>query len=156
MILVWLLLLVGYTVCCVIVIPPETLRRYRNAPKDWQYYTAHALFYSIPLSWFLREGQSTSTAILSGILVFAVGGALNIWAMASNPHFLPNIEIPVRVISGGAYSWFDHPGYVGMGLMAAGSWLMVGRSLVVIPLVVYLGLIMWRARQESRLIQYKS
>lgn len=85
-------------------------------------------------------------------LVFASGGALYIWAVRSNPYFLPNIEVPVMIISGGAYSWFSHPGYVAMAMMAAGTWLMIGHSLAVIPLALYALLLCWRARKETFLI----
>lgn len=149
--LCWLLLAVSYAVCGSLIVPRSTVEKYGSTPKDWQYWLGHLLFFSVPLSWFFGV-ESARAAVLTGIAFFAIGGALRIWAMVSNPYFLPSIEVPVMVISGGAYSWFDHPGYVGLAMMAAGSWLMIGHSLAVIPLAAYLTLLMWRARKESSLI----
>lgn len=152
MILVWLVLFVGYITCAALIVPRSTIERYNAAPKDWQYWTAHLLFYSIPASWLFGDGQSLLLTVLGGMLLFAAGGALNIWALVSNPYFLPSIEVPVRIARGGAYSRFSHPGYTAMAMMAAGSWLMAGHSLAVIPLVVYVGLLAWRSRKESVLL----
>ena len=152
MILVWSLLFGGYIYCASLIVPRSTIDRYKASPKDWQYWIGHLLFYSIPASWFLGVGQSSPNMVLAGIVLFATGGALNIWAMVSNPYFLPNIEVPVRIARGGAYSWLNHPGYTAMTMMAAGSWLIVGHSLAVIPLVLYMQLLIWRANKETSLI----
>lgn len=149
--LCWLLLAIGYSVCGSLIVPRSTIEKYSLTPKDWQYWLGHFLFFSIPLSWLFGV-ESSPVAILTGVALFVIGGALRIWAMVSNPYFLPSIEVPVVVVSGGAYSWFNHPGYVGLAMMAAGSWLMIGHSLAVIPLVVYVTLLVLRAQKETSLI----
>jgi protein-S-isoprenylcysteine O-methyltransferase Ste14 len=152
MIFVWLILFITFLVCGSILIPRETIQRYKNAPKDWQYWTAHLLFYSIPISALFADGNSSPPAILTGMLSFAGGGAFYIWAIRSNPYFLPNIQVPVKIVSGGAYSICAHPGYASMMLLAAGSWLMIGHRLAIIPLAAYGALMVWRARKENSLI----
>lgn len=151
--LCWLLLAVGYSVCGSLIVPRSTIEKYSLTPKDWQYWLGHFLFFSIPLSWLFGV-ESSPVAILTGVALFVIGGALRIWAMVSNPYFLPSIEVPVRIITGGAYrwKWLRHPGYVALSLMASGTYLIAGHKASAIPLSCYLILLLIRARLENRIL----
>jgi protein-S-isoprenylcysteine O-methyltransferase Ste14 len=152
MIVVWLGFFVFYLVSGAAWIPPEHFAYYQSRPKRFSYYFAHVLFYSIPLSSFWNDRLPSDGALLAGIALFSVGGWLNIWAARSNPYFSPNIEQPPQVIRTGAYRLLNHPGYVGMFLLASGSWLMMGHRLALLPLAAYGPLLMWRARKEVALL----
>ncbi len=152
MIVVWLGFFAFYLVSGATWIPAEHLTYYQSRPKQFSYYLAHVLFYAIPLSSLWNDGLPNDGALLTGIALFCVGGWLNIWAARSNPYFSPSIEQPPQVIRSGAYRWLNHPGYVGMFLLASGSWWMVGHRLALLPLVAYGLLLAWRARKESSLL----
>jgi protein-S-isoprenylcysteine O-methyltransferase Ste14 len=152
MIVVWLGFFVFYLVSGAAWIPREHFTYYQARPKQASYYFAHVLFYSIPLSSLWNDTLPSDSALLAGITLFCVGGWLNIWAVRSNPYFSPAIEQPPEVIRTGAYRLLNHPGYVGMFLLAAGSWLMAGHRLAVFPLIAYGLLLTWRARKESSLL----
>jgi protein-S-isoprenylcysteine O-methyltransferase Ste14 len=152
MIFVWPVFFIGFLLCGAILIPRETIRRNSRAPKDWQYYLAHALFYSIPASALLSNADPGWFQLLASFVMFTAGGALHIWAIRSNPYFSPETVEPPEVVCDGAYKWLNHPGYAGMALMATGSWMMVGHQMAIIPLMAYLALLLWRARKETSLI----
>ena len=152
MILVWLGFFVFYLVSGAVWVPREHFAYYHARPKQFSYYLAHVLFYSIPLSSFWNDRLPSDGALLSGIVLFCIGGWLNIWAARSNPYFSPNIEQPPEVVRTGAYRLLNHPGYMGMFLLASGSWLMVGHRLALFPLAAYGLLLMWRARKEGYLL----
>lgn len=152
MILAWTALFIYFLICGAVAIPPETIRRGNAAPKGWQYYLAHLLFYSIPVSSFFSDARRGAVQLLASLAMFSIGGALHIWAIRSNPYFSPEIVKPPEIIRTGAYAWLDHPGYAGMALMATGSWLMIGHQMAVIPLAAYLTLLLWRAQKETSLI----
>jgi len=152
MILIWLPLFIGFLVCSGFLVPRESIQKYATAPKDWQYWTAHILFYSIPASSYFADTMPSPLMVAATMTAFIAGSGLFIWARRSNPYFSPEIALPAEVVTDGAYDWLDHPGYAGMGLMATSTWLMIGHSLAVIPLAAYLTLLLWRARKESSLI----
>lgn len=152
MILIWLAFYVTYLVCAAVVIPRSTFKRYEKAPRDWQHRAAHILFYSIPVSYFFGADDPQPLTVLLSLVLFVAGGALVIWAVASNPWFSPAIEMPPMVVTDEAYGWFRHPGYTGFGLMAVASWLMIGATWALIPLAAYLALLAWRGWRESKLL----
>lgn len=123
-----------------------------SARKDWQWYLAHGLFYSIPASSIWTSELPGNVGLTAGLVLFVGGSALHLWALRSNPHFTHVIQRPPRVITTGAYAWLRHPGYVGMLLMASASWLLAGHRLALIPLALYAALLGWRGRRESRML----
>ena len=151
MILIWLAFYILYLFCFALIVPRSTLRRYSATPRDWQHTAAHFLFYSIPAS-FLWADDPHPAAVLLSFFLFAGGGGLVIWAVASNPWFSPAIEMPPMVVIDGAYAICAHPGYTGFALMALASWLIVGAAWALIPLVLYWALLAWRGWRESKML----
>ena len=152
MILVWLGLFVSYLMAGAIYLPPETFARDRATRKGWQHYAALVLFYSIPASGLAEEILPSPLVAIVAMTLFYIGGALNLWAIRSNPYFSPEIVTPPRVVTDGAYRWLNHPGYTGMMLMALASWLLVGAQWALIPLALYGALLAWRARKETQIL----
>lgn len=152
MIALWVPLFVLFLFCGAIFIPRETLQK--RTKKDWQFYAAHVLFYSIPASYFFSDCVPSAAVLLAAVALFLSGSALHIWAIRSNPYFSPEIVMPPRVIITGAYQWryLKHPAYTGASAMATGSWLLGAPNWALIPLVTYLLLLAWRARKETLLI----
>lgn len=149
MILFWLGLFTLHLVCGAALVPS----RPSPARKDWQFYAAHGLFYSILVSSIWASDLPSNGQLTVGLLLFVTGSVLHLWALRSNPFFTHVIQRPPRVIRTGAYRWLQHPGYVGMFLMASASWLLVGHRLAVIPLALYAALLVWRGRAESLILQ---
>lgn len=150
---VWGVLMVGYIVLTIMVVPINSLAAYSAAPKDWQHRLGLACFYAIPALWILRPTLPAAPELLAGAAYFILGGALVAWSRAANPYFLPNIVAPGEVVTRGPYRYLAHPGYFGFTYMAAGSALMFAQPLGAIPLVVYVLLLVYRAAKENRILK---
>ncbi len=76
-------------------------------------------------------------ATVLGIVLVSLGWSLVTWAMLVNPHFEVTVRIQTdrhhRVVAAGPYALVRHPGYVGAGLLALGSPLIVGSAFGLIP-----------------------
>src|SRR5262249_45272716 len=106
----------------------------------------------VPLSWFLDPSVPNLAVALFGVMAFAAGAVLVIWARRVNPFFLPPVWKPAWVVTVGPYSKLRHPRYVGFVSMALGSLLMLGHTAGVLPLISYTALLIIRARRENRLL----
>lgn len=107
---------------------------------------------SVPLLWLLSPTLPDPRLFIIGGYLFPAGAALVLWAKWVNPWFTPTLTRPPFVIRRGPYAFCSHPGYLGFGMMAIASVLMLGSLLTVFPVVVYLGLLVGRARFESRIL----
>lgn len=92
-----------------------------------------------------------------GVAVFSAGWALLTWAMVVNPHFETIVRIQVdrnhRVVTTGPYQVVRHPGYVGAGLWALGSPLIVGSAYGLLPAGITVGLLVLRTGLEDRTLR---
>ena len=154
MIFLWLALFALYLLSAAVIVPKAQQKAYHAAPKDWQFWLCHILFYAVPLSWLWPHDDPSPMMLLLALTLILYGGTLAIWAMVSNPYFSPAMVRPDTIIATGAYrwKWLKHPGYVGFAMLATGTWLMIGASWGLIPLAGYLTLLTVRAYQESQLL----
>ncbi len=118
---------------------------------------AVSCYHSIWLTWFIEKiiwgvERPIFPQIALGVAFFLIGAILSAWAMRSNPFFMPNLYLPSRIISTGAYRYFRHPGYLGMVLMSGSTFLILGHNLGIFPLCAYWTMLAIRVRQENRLL----
>jgi protein-S-isoprenylcysteine O-methyltransferase Ste14 len=149
----WASLMLAFLVAGALLIPYEFRHAYQSYPKDRGYYALNALWWAVPLTWFIAPSVSTAPERAAGVALFVAGAALLIWARRVNPFFIPVIREPRWVVDDGPYRWLRHPGYVGFALMAEGSFMALGCHLMgVLPLVAYLVFLVVRARRENRIL----
>ncbi|HEY5956682.1 MAG TPA: isoprenylcysteine carboxylmethyltransferase family protein, partial [Polyangiaceae bacterium] len=91
-----------------------------------------------------------------GLLIFASGLVLSAWAMLENPHFEGTVRIQYerdhRVVDTGPYGHVRHPGYVGLGLWALATPLLLLSWAAIVPAgVVTLWLILRTALEDGTL-----
>src|SRR6266545_663035 len=125
---------------------------YKSCQKDRAYYVSNALWWAVPLTWFLAPAISSATERAVGAALFVSGAALLIWTRRVNQFFLPVIRKPRRIVKEGPYRWLKHPGYAGFVLMAEGTFLTLGHWFGVLPLVACIGFLVARARRENRIL----
>jgi len=149
----WLTLMLAFLVAGALLIPYGHHHAYRSCPKDRAYYLSNALWWAVPLTWFLAPSLPSAPEIGAGAAFFIAGAALLIWARRVNPFFLPVIREPRWIVEQGPYRLLRHPGYAGFALMAEGSFLALGAHWTgVFPLVAYVSLLVARARRENRIL----
>jgi protein-S-isoprenylcysteine O-methyltransferase Ste14 len=96
-------------------------------------------------------------ATVLGVVLFSFGWILLTWAMLVNPHFEATVRIQTdrhhRVVTTGPYAVVRHPGYVGAGLWALGSPLIVGSAYGLIPAGITVALLVLRTHLEDKTLQ---
>ena len=109
------------------------------------------LWSTIPLSWFYEQTDPSPASFTAGFALLASGAALTIWAKMSNPWFCPTVQTPGQVVRTGPYQYVKHPGYIGMLMQSLGTVLILNHSWGYLPLSLYAGVLVWRARKENRI-----
>lgn len=93
---------------------------------------------------------------IAGLAAFACAMLWTLWAMHSNPFFVPVIRVQPerghRVMSGGPYAALRHPGYAGMAVMLPGSALAMGSLWALVPALAGMILFILRAEHEDRFL----
>ena len=94
---------------------------------------------------------------LAGIVVFAAGSSLGLWAMHVNRFFSSVVRIQRerghRLVTSGPYRWVRHPGYAGAipGVVASGmalcSWTATALGALGVPFLV------WRTIAEDHVLR---
>src|SRR5262245_60207853 len=149
----WVSLMLAFLVAGALLIPFEHRHAYQSYPKDRGYYALNALWWAVPLTWFIAPSVSTAPERAAGVALFVSGAALLIWARRVNPFFIPVIREPRWVVVDGPYRWLNHPAYAGFALMTECSFLALGAHWAgVFPLVAYIIILVARARRESRIL----
>jgi protein-S-isoprenylcysteine O-methyltransferase Ste14 len=91
---------------------------------------------------------------IGGLAAVALGFALFLWAMMSNPFFSEGVRIQEErghvVARGGPYRMVRHPGYVGAILAQLGTPFLLGSSWAMIPSLVLGALMVTRTWLEDR------
>jgi len=93
---------------------------------------------------------------VAALAAVAVSMAWSLWAMRSNPFFLPVMAIQAerghRLITAGPYGIVRHPGYLGMMVFAPATALALGSWLALIPAFACSLLFVRRAAHEDRFL----
>lgn len=92
-----------------------------------------------------------------GLALLAVGGALDVWAIAVNAFFEPTVRIQrdreQRVCTAGPYRFVRHPGYVGAILATASLPLILGSRWCLVPAAIQALALVVRTAFEDRLLR---
>jgi protein-S-isoprenylcysteine O-methyltransferase Ste14 len=155
--MIWVIffLLIGASIACTLrFVPAEYRCNYARHREDW---LAAGLFNAIWIAAAVQFGTMPSAHPLFilpviGIILMAVGYALVIWARRMNPFFVPEIVVPGYIVTAGPYYWIDHPGYMGLALVASGSFILLGQWWAFFPTFAYLCLLARRIHVEERLL----
>lgn len=94
--------------------------------------------------------------VVAGLVIYAIGWGLFIWASLLNPFFSPEVRIQAdrgqRVISTGPYAIVRHPGYATGLLHMVASGLALNSLLSIIPAVMYLAVTVRVTAIEDRML----
>ncbi len=148
---------------------PELLAERGENPKDakaWDRPLAMVMaLYGPALGWIVagldrryRWSMGFSTPLqTTALLVTALGGALTLWAMASNRFFLGLCRIATErghsVASGGPYRCVRHPGYLGVIVYQLATPLALGSLWAFLPVALTVALTLLRTSLEDRTLQ---
>ncbi len=92
-----------------------------------------------------------------GVLMFVLGYAVFVWAMASNTFFSGFVRIQKdrghAVVSTGPYQYVRHPGYIGGTLSILGVPLLLGSFWALIPASMFVCMLILRTGLEDRTLQ---
>lgn len=106
------------------------------------------------LHWF----DSVSGDVRMGsLLLFGAATTLQLWAMAANPFFSPEIRLQSerghQLVTGGPYRFLRHPGYLAMLISVPASGLAIGSWLALVPAAAFCLVILKRVRAEEEFLQ---
>jgi protein-S-isoprenylcysteine O-methyltransferase Ste14 len=105
---------------------------------------------------FHRWDTVPVTLRVAGLAVTTLATAWTLWAVRSNPFFLPVMAIQSdrghRLVSDGPYRIVRHPGYLGMVLSAPATALGLGSWAALVPGLACALLFVLRARHEDRFL----
>lgn len=148
---------------------PELLAERGGVPKDvksWDRPLAMAMaLYGPALGWIVagldrryRWSMAFSTPLqVAALLVTALGGALTLWAMASNRFFLGFCRIATErshsVARGGPYQYVRHPGYLGAVVYQLATPLALDALWAFLPVALTIALTVLRTSLEDRTLQ---
>ena len=94
-----------------------------------------------------------SSVRLSGLVLVAVASTFQLWALAVNPFFSPDIRLQLErghcVIRRGPYRLLRHPGYFAMLISIPASALAIGSWLALMPGAMFCITLVKRARLED-------
>ncbi len=93
---------------------------------------------------------------ISGLVGFAAGFGVVVWAMAVNRFFIPTVRIQSErghhLVTAGPYGYVRHPGYAGIVIGVLCSGLALGSWLAATPMVCLAGGIFRRVVVEDRFL----
>lgn len=106
----------------------------------------------------LHRFDSVSVDVRMGsLLLFGAGTTLQLWAMAINPFFSPEIRLQIegghKLVTCGPYRFVRHPGYLAMIVSVPASGLAIGSWLALAPAAAFCLVIMKRVRAEEEFLQ---
>lgn len=94
---------------------------------------------------------------IAGGVIFALGCALVVWAMASNKFFATTVRIQEErghtVTTGGAYRLVRHPSYLAFALMALGTPALLDSAWGYVPAVLSIAAVVARTALEDKTLQ---
>jgi protein-S-isoprenylcysteine O-methyltransferase Ste14 len=93
----------------------------------------------------------------AALVVFALSGSLQTWAMIVNPFFSPVVRLQPecghRVIADGPYRFVRHPGYFAMLISIPASALAIGSFVALIPAIGFACVIHQRTQIEDQFLK---
>jgi protein-S-isoprenylcysteine O-methyltransferase Ste14 len=106
----------------------------------------------------LHIGLNVPTKLRGGsLVVFALSGCLQTWAMIVNPFFSPVVRLQTefrhRVIADGPYRFMRHPGYFAMLISIPASALAIGSFVALIPAIGFAWVIHRRTQIEDQFLK---
>jgi protein-S-isoprenylcysteine O-methyltransferase Ste14 len=106
----------------------------------------------------LHLGLNVPTRLRDAALVlFALSGTLQTWAMIVNPFFSPVVRLQAecghRVIADGPYRFVRHPGYFAMLISIPASALAIGSFVALIPAIGFAWVIHQRTQIEDQFLK---
>jgi protein-S-isoprenylcysteine O-methyltransferase Ste14 len=106
----------------------------------------------------LRLGLNVPTPLRdASLVVFALSGCLQTWAMIVNPFFSPVVRLQTefrhRVIADGPYGFMRHPGYFAMLMSIPASALAIGSFVALIPAIGFAWVIHQRTQIEDQFLK---
>jgi protein-S-isoprenylcysteine O-methyltransferase Ste14 len=92
-----------------------------------------------------------------GLILYATGFGIVLWAMLANPFFSSAVRIQTDrgqyVITSGPYQFVRHPGYTGGFLFLLSSGLALGSCFAVLPMFAVMPFLFRRTLLEDRMLQ---
>jgi protein-S-isoprenylcysteine O-methyltransferase Ste14 len=106
----------------------------------------------------LHLGLNVPTRLRDAALVlFALSGTLQTWAMIVNPFFSPVVRLQAecghRLIAAGPYRFMRHPGYFAMLISIPASALAIGSFVALIPAIGFAWVIHRRTQIEDQFLK---
>lgn len=159
--MIWWILFIaitlGASVAALRFVPPDHRKQAVPRRNDGAAWLAYSLAHSI---WIVAAAQNLIAASLPppailrlfGAALMVGGHAFVVWAWRVNPFFLPAIVAPDYVVTKGPYKLMNHPGYLGMSLVAVGNFFLLGQLWAFFPTFGYLCLLARRIHIEERLL----
>ena len=93
----------------------------------------------------------------AALVVFALSGSLQTWAMIANPFFSPVVRLQSerghRVIQSGPYKYMRHPGYFAMLISVSASAIAIGSFVALIPAIGFAWVIHRRTQIEDQFLK---
>ncbi|HEY6271644.1 MAG TPA: isoprenylcysteine carboxylmethyltransferase family protein [Terriglobales bacterium] len=88
---------------------------------------------------------------ITSLALLALSGSLQVWAVAVNPYFSPNlcVQLDHRLVSRGPYRFVRHPGYLAMLVTVPVTAVALGSVAALLPAVGYDFLILNRMVRED-------
>ena len=94
-----------------------------------------------------------------GLLGYAAGNGVGVWAMVANRYFATFVLIQEdrehSVVQDGPYRWVRHPGYAGQMLASLAMPLALGSLAALLPAIIGLCGFVWRTVREDRFLHEK-
>jgi len=144
----------NYLLALDLFVPKAHQAYYIQDKRDWTSYLAVLLYHGIWLAWLLNGTPPTASGnAVVGTLAFAVGLVLTVWAQRVNPFFCPTVRMHGMVIRQGPYRLFNHPGYLGFGLMSGGMLAIAATFAGACCLMVYWSILILRSFEEDKLLR---
>lgn len=136
-------------------VPKSLLERRKVCPVTWDMIALRLCQIAVFLTSLLTVADTPLPLVILGLFLYVAGQILILCAAAVNPYFLPTIQPPPVVIQHGVYKFLRHPGYVGHMVSLTGVWLVWTSLYALVPLLGFIGLLLWRAHKENGVVRPK-
>ncbi len=120
---------------------------------------SHYVIAGLDVGRYRWSGSVPTVVQIVGLIAFAFGILLGVWAASVNPFFSGEVRIQPEygqhVISSGPYQAVRHPGYTGGALYMLASGLALGSWWSVLPMLLVVATLIRRTALEDHLLHEK-